>query len=48
MLIEDQKKAREEQIQAKKELAEATKVSAEMILTEALAIKELRKSFWII
>ena len=37
--------AREEQIQAKKDLAEATKVSAESLLTEALAVKELEKAF---
>ena len=34
-----------DRIQAKKDLAEATKISAENILTEALAIKELEKAF---
>jgi hypothetical protein len=43
--IEDQKQAREDQIKAKNDLAEATKISAENLLTEALAVKELEKAF---
>ncbi len=43
--IEDQKQAREDQIKAKNDLADATKISAENLLTEALAVKELEKAF---
>jgi len=43
--IEDQKQAREDQIKAKNDLAEATKISAQNLLTEALAVKELEKAF---
>ena len=43
--IEEQKTAREEQIQAKIDLAEASKVSAENILQEASAIQKLEQAF---